>query len=214
LSPEAKNALIQKRKDEKAAKPAAASGGAKKLSSKKDNNDSSVTSTKSMADLQKENVRLKRANKKVKAALITTINEGDEDFSLLEEGSMSFNAAMAVIEGNYAELHAGIALAHRTPELKLCDAILIDSQTTHNVFCNTKYVKNVQKAKKNLHLSTNGGGMVISREADVLGLYPDGYDDTVYYDVRAITNILSFKKMAKVYRITYDNEVAMTFTVH
>jgi hypothetical protein len=72
----------------------------------------------------------------------------------------------------------------------------------------------VQKAKKDLHLSTNGGGMVISREADVLGLYPDGYDDTVYYNVRAITNILSFKKMAKVYCITYDSEVAMTFTVH
>jgi hypothetical protein len=143
LSPEAKSALIQKRKDEKAAKPAAATGGAKKSSSKKDDDDSSVTSTKSMANLQKENARLKRANKKVKAALITTIDEGDEDSSLSEEGSMSFNAAMAVIEGNYAELHAGIALAHWTPELKLRDAILINSQTTHDVFCNTKYVKNV-----------------------------------------------------------------------
>ena len=40
--------------------------------------------------------------------------------------------------------------------------------------------------------------MVISRKADVLGLYPDGYDDTIYYDKQAITNILSFKKMAKV----------------
>ncbi len=167
-----------------------------------------------MADLQKENARLKQANKKVKAALITTINEGDKDSSLLEEGSMSFNAAMAVIEGNYAESHAGIALAHRTPELKLRDGILIDSQTTHNVVCNTKYVKNVRKAKKNLHLSTNGGGMVISCKSDVSGLYPDGYDNSVYFDVRAITNILSLKKMATVYRITYDSEVAMTFTVH
>ena len=56
--------------------------------------------------------------------------------------------------------------------------------------------------------------MVISREDDVLGLYPDGYNNTVYYDVDAITNILSFKKMAKVYRITYNSEVSMTFTVH
>ncbi len=56
--------------------------------------------------------------------------------------------------------------------------------------------------------------MVISREADVSVLYPDGYNDSVYYDVRAITKILSFKKLAKVYRITYDSEVAMTFTVH
>ena len=56
--------------------------------------------------------------------------------------------------------------------------------------------------------------MVISHKADVLGLYPDGYNDTVYYDMDAITNILSFKKMAKVYCITYDSEVSKTFTVH
>ena len=56
--------------------------------------------------------------------------------------------------------------------------------------------------------------MVISRKADEQGLYPKGYDDTVYYNVDAITNILSFKKMAKVYRITYDSEVSKTFTVH
>ena len=56
--------------------------------------------------------------------------------------------------------------------------------------------------------------MVISLEADVLGLYPEGYDDTVYYNKDAITNILSFKKMARVYRITYDSDVLKTFTVH
>ena len=133
-----------------------------------------------MSNLQKENARLKQSNKKVKAALITAINEGNEDSSLLEEGSQSFNAAMAVVQGNYSKLHNGIALVHRTPDLKLQNEILIDSQTTHDVFCNTKYVKDVQKARKNLHLSTNGGGMVISREANVFGLYPDGYGNTVY----------------------------------
>ena len=81
LSPEAKSALVKKRKDEKAAKDAAASGGAKKSSTKKDDDDSSVSSTKSMADLQKENARLKRSNKKVRAALITTIDEGAEAVS-------------------------------------------------------------------------------------------------------------------------------------
>ncbi len=83
-----------------------------KLSSKKDNDDSLVSSTKSMANLQKENARLKRANKKVKAALNTMIDEGNKDSSLLEEGSWSFNAAMAVVQGNYAELHDGIVVAH------------------------------------------------------------------------------------------------------
>ena len=126
----------------------------------------------------------------------------------------SLNAAMDVVQDDCSELHNGIVLAHKIPHLKLQDDILIDSQTTHDVFCNPKYVRNVQKARKNLHLSTNGGGMVISREADVLGLYPKGYNDTVYYDIDAKTNILSFKKMAKVYPITYDSEVSSTCTVH
>ncbi len=56
--------------------------------------------------------------------------------------------------------------------------------------------------------------MVISKKAYVSGLYPDGYGDSVYYNVQAITNIFSFKKLAEVYRITYDSEVAMTVTVH
>ena len=215
LSPEAKAALVKKRKDDKAAKTASGSGDSKKSSSKKDDDDSSVSSSKTMSDLQKENKMLKRVNKKTKAALITTINEGDEDdSSLSEDGSQSFNAAMAVVQDNYSELHDGIVLAHKIPHLKLSEVILIDSQTTHDVFCNPKYVGNVRKAKKDLHLSTNGGGMRISREADVLGLYPTGYDDTVYYDRDAITNILSFKKLAKVYRITYDSDVSKTFTVH
>ena len=37
--------------------------------------------------------------------------------------------------------------------------------------------------------------MKISREAEVFGLYPVGHDSTVYYDPRAITNIVSLKRM-------------------
>ena len=94
-----------------------------------------------MSNLQRENARLKQSNKKVKAALITTINEGNKDSSLSEDGSQSFNAVMDVVQDNYSKLHDGIVLAHKIRNLKLRDEILIDSQTTHNVFCNPKYVK-------------------------------------------------------------------------
>ncbi len=88
------------------------------------------------------------------------------------------------------------------------------SKTTHNVFCNDKYVENIHKAKSSLHLSTNGGGMTITQEADVVGLYPVGCDSTVYYNTNAITNILSFKKLEKIYQITYDSDVSKKLTVH
>jgi hypothetical protein len=74
-----------------------------------------------MSDPQRENARLKQSNKKVKSALIMTISEGDEDSSLSEERSQSFNAAMAVVQDNYSELHDGIVFAHKMSHLKWQD---------------------------------------------------------------------------------------------
>jgi len=78
LSPEEKTALVAKRKADKAKKDA--ESGKEKKSSKKDDDDASVRSTKSMVDLEKSNARLKRQLKSTKAALFTTLDEGDENF--------------------------------------------------------------------------------------------------------------------------------------
>jgi hypothetical protein len=196
LSPEAKSKLVQKRKDDNAKKKAAnASGDAKKSSKKDDDDDSSVSSSKNMSGLQNENARLKRGLKKTNACLVTTINEGDEEDDLTDdEGSMSFVAAASFMAEMCPNLQKGVLLAMQASmDLKL--HILLDSQSTHDVFCNPKHVTNIRKAKRNLVLSTNGGGMKISQEADVTGLYPVGHDNTVYYDARAITNIVSLKRM-------------------
>ena len=56
--------------------------------------------------------------------------------------------------------------------------------------------------------------MKISQEADVIGLYPVGQDNTVYYDPRAITSIVSLKNMCGLFRVTYDSEDLNTFVVH
>ena len=107
-----------------------------------------------MSDLQKENARLKRINKKTKAALVTTISEGDHnDSSLSEDGSQSFYTAMEVVQENYSELHNGIVLAHKMPHLKLRGAILLDSETTNDVFCNPKYVGNIRGRQRRLFIS-------------------------------------------------------------
>jgi hypothetical protein len=215
LSPEAKSKLVQKRKDDNAKKKAAnASGDAKKSSKKDDDDDSSVSSSKSMSELQNENARLKRRLKKTNACLVTTINEGDEEEDLTDdEGSMSFVAAASFMAEMCPNLRKGVLLAMRA-STDLKSHILLDSQSTHDVFCNPMLVTNIRKAKRNLVLSTNGGGMKINQEADVIGLYPVGHDNTVYYDVRAITNIVSLKRMCASFRVTYDSEESNTFLVH
>jgi len=216
LSPKAKSKLVQKLKDDNAKKKAAgASGDAKKSSASKDDDDSSVASSKSVVELQNENARLKQRLKKTNACLVTTINEGDEDDDNLtdDEGSMSFVAAASFMAEMCPKLLKGVLLAMRT-SMDLRSQVLLDSQSTHDVFCNPKYVSNIRKAKRDLVLSTNGGGMKISQEADVSGLYPVGHNSTVYFDPRAITNIVSLKRICALFCVTYDSEESNTFVVH
>ena len=130
--------------------------------------------------LQSENARLKRTLKKTNACLVTTINEGADEDLTDDELSMSFVAAASFMAEMCPKLQQGVLLAMRS-SMDLKSQILLDSQSTHDVFCNPKYVRNIRKAKRDLVLSTNGGGMKISQEADVTGLYPVGHDDTVYY---------------------------------
>jgi hypothetical protein len=215
LSLEDKTKLVESRKAGRIKTAAAAAGG--KLSKSGDDGNKSVNSTKSMNDLQKDNVRLKRQLKSTKAALVTTISEGNKSDLSDDKGSSNFVAAMAILQDEYPELYKGIVVAHKSgamEKLNLRNSILINSQTTHDVFCNKKYDKNIRKAVRTIHLSTNGGTMKITCEADVPGLYPVGSDATVYFDHDTITNILSFKKLAKKYRITYDSDMEKTLIVH
>ncbi len=46
-----------------------------------------------------------------KATLFTTLDEGDESDLSDDEGSSSFNAALAIVGNEYPALHEGIALA-------------------------------------------------------------------------------------------------------
>ena len=57
--------------------------------------------------------------------------------------------------------------------------------------------------------------MKIAQEAKVPGLYPEGMKPAqTWFDMRCITNLLSFKELVKVFRITYDSEEATAFTAH
>ena len=81
------------------------------------------------------------------------------------------------------------------------DWILLDSQSSATVFCNSAYVKNICKAKSPLQLATNGGLWTVNHCADL----PD-YGE-VWFSEKSMTNIFSMAEVSDKVSITLDNKV-------
>ncbi len=85
---------------------------------------------------------------------------------------------------------------------------LLDSQSTFDLCCNKDFAKK-QKAKQALNMSSNGGGLCITKECKVLG-----YETWMWFTKRAMTNIICLKIIIPLYRVTYDSQRRMAFIVH
>jgi hypothetical protein len=93
-------------------------------------------------------------------------------------------------------------------KLDLRDVILLDSQSTMDLFCNAALVRKTSKSKSSMRLKSNVGTMVVTRKATTTG-----YNKTVWFSTRAITNIIALRNLIDQYRITYDSDDLM-FVVH
>lgn len=87
--------------------------------------------------------------------------------------------------------------------------ILLDNQSTVNVFCNASLLRNIRKVKRKMIIHCNAG---VSR-TNLIGDLP-GYLDEVWYNPTGIANILSLSKVKKRYRVTFDSECTGRFVVH
>jgi len=77
--------------------------------------------------------------------------------------------------------------------------ILLDSQSTVDVFCNAKMLTNVQEAKRHLTLHCNAGTVQVTMKGDLQGY------GTVWYHPSGIANILSLNNVCKKYHVTFDS---------
>jgi hypothetical protein len=89
------------------------------------------------------------------------------------------------------------------------DWILLDNQSTVNVFCNKDLLVDIRTTDRTMVIRCNAG----VAETNQIGHLP-GCAGEVWYYPNGIVNILSFADVAKHYRVTYDNKAKDVFQVH
>jgi hypothetical protein len=95
--------------------------------------------------------------------------------------------------------------------MNMREVILLDNESTMalDLFCNKAFITGVHKTKETITVQSNGGTLVAKKKATL-----KGYKFDVWFDKRAITNVLWLANISKQYRVTYDSGNSKGFVVH
>ena len=186
---------------------------------------SSKSSKTSLAKLQKDMKKTKKSFTTLQTQIEELENDSDLTDSDEEESShFQFDSNSAWIERVHE--NTGVQSTQQvfynnkstkkrkdtrksTTRLNLRDVILLDNESTMDLFCNKDLVTEIAKTTGKMTVEGNGGKMQVRHKATV-----PGYARRVWFDKKAITNIISLSNLRAQYRITYDSDASSSFTVH
>jgi hypothetical protein len=133
-------------------------------------------------------------------------SEAEED-SHFQTHAFQFTQLEKVFELHITEL---FKQSHgvKSVDLDLREIILLDSQSTMDLFCNQALIGNSFKANTSMHLQSNGRTMMVMLQACV-----PGYHKPIWFKKSTITNIITLKNLIQQYCVMY-NSVDKTFVVH
>ncbi len=86
--------------------------------------------------------------------------------------------------------------------------VLLDNQSTVDVFCNPDLISNMRNKGEAMLIHTNAGDTTTRMVGDL-----DGHGE-VWYHPSGIANILSLSNVKKMYRVTFDSDQENQFIVH
>ncbi len=199
MSPEAQTKVISARKkaaeDDDDEKSSASVKSAKMMKS----------ISKIMKSPEKDNLRLKKSV----GALQKCKEDDDDDLSISStEGLSHFQKAIKFLEESYPKIALALKLS-KSLDLDLRYVLLLDNQSTFDLCCNRGFMSRIRKMSQALNMTSYGGGLKITKQGKLLG-----YKFRVWFSKQAITNIICLKNLIKIYKVTYDSKVEMSFVVH
>jgi hypothetical protein len=182
----------------------------KKSNSNDDDGSSAAATVNSVKKLQKDIKYTRKAFATVNTQL-EKLKEAESDISESEgedEAShfqMDVALQFAQVEKEFEPRIAKLfKQAGSKIKLEFREIIILDSQSTMDLFFIAALVSKTSKSKSIMRLKRNVGTMAVSRKATL-----PGYNKSVWFSTRAITKIIALRNIIEQYRITYDSDDLM-----